>query len=173
MNKNGIDLGLPRPEGGNEGTININYLKHVPQHAVLVARWLQDEWGDDYPDAVFSDWLKGVESRLHDDAIPLTVVALENGIAVGTASIYISDMGGYKELTPWLAAVYVKEGSRRRGIGSILVRRILQVARALGIERLYLFTPDQCGFYERIGWKLMETTRFLDKQVYVMEIGIG
>ena len=146
----------------------IEYLKNTTQFVPIVASWLYNEWGVDYPDMDLSQWQTGVESRLHSGSIPLTLVALETGEAVGTASIYVDDMDGYKSLSPWLAAVFVRQDRRRRGIGSALVRRIQQIAGDMAIDRLYLFTPDQEHFYKELGWVLLEKATFREKSVSVM-----
>ena len=70
---------------------------------------------------------------------------------VGSASLIAQDMDTRPELSPWLASVYVAAEHRRQGIGSALVRRVAQEAAALGVETLYLFTPDQEHFYARLG----------------------
>jgi len=52
--------------------------------------------------------------------------------------------------------VAVAAGSRRRGIGALLVDRAVEIAGSAGLARLELVTPaDDPGaqsFYERTGW---------------------
>ncbi|WP_165694121.1 GNAT family N-acetyltransferase, partial [Teichococcus deserti] len=48
-------------------------------------------------------------------------VLLEDGAPAGTASLAAADLDERPELTPWLAGVYVRPESRRRGYGARLV----------------------------------------------------
>jgi N-acetylglutamate synthase-like GNAT family acetyltransferase len=84
------------------------------------------------------------------------------------ASIIAADMTVRPELTPWLASVYVIPEARRRGVGSALVRRVMDEMDALGIDQLYLFTPDQVPFYRRLGWAPLERVRYRGKEMQVM-----
>lgn len=50
-----------------------------------------------------------LRERMNDDKLPLTLVAFEFDNFIGTALLFVSDMEDRPELTPWLAAVFVKE----------------------------------------------------------------
>jgi N-acetylglutamate synthase-like GNAT family acetyltransferase len=47
------------------------------------------------------------------------------------------------DLAPWLASVLVAPAYRRRGVGSALAERVVEEARALAVETLYLYTYDK------------------------------
>jgi len=51
---------------------------------------------------------------------------------------------------------------------SALVRRAVDDAIALGVRRLYLYTPSTELFYSRLGWSLVERTRYRGTDVVVM-----
>ena len=91
-----------------------------------------------------------------------------NSVLIGTASLIEHDVPTRAELTPWLASVYVDPRFRKRGIGSALVRAVLQEARNLGLEKLYLITPDQVPFYRRQGWQEMEEIVYRGEAVTIM-----
>jgi len=133
-----------------------------------VARWIHSEWGHLLPDATLETYVLDFEKRVKRHAIPETLVALENDRVVGTASIVEDDMSTRKELSPWLAAVYVTPEFRNRGIGSRLVRAAMQEAKMLGVKKLYLFTPDSMSFYSRLGWKVFGYTEFRGEHVTIM-----
>ena len=100
--------------------------------------------------------------------IPEAFVAVENITPVGMASLVEHDMLARMELSPWLAAVYVVPESRNRGVGSKLVRTAMQEARVFGLDRLYLFTPDQIHFYRRLGWQPLERVSYRGERVTIM-----
>ena len=72
------------------------------------------------------------------------------------------------ELTPWLAGVIVAPDYRRRGIGSVLVGKVIECAAAGGATRIYLYTPSVEQMYARLGWSVVERTRYLGAEVVVM-----
>jgi N-acetylglutamate synthase-like GNAT family acetyltransferase len=79
------------------------------------------------------------------------------------------DMETRKDLSPWLAGVYVKSAYRKRGIASRLICCIEQEAATLGVRRLYLYAPTSVeAFYSRRGWQLMERCEYKGIGVVVM-----
>ena len=52
----------------------------------------------------------------------------------------------------WIADVVVQPDQRGRGIGTWLVRSIVEQMSALGVQRFVLATRDAHGVYERIGF---------------------
>jgi GNAT superfamily N-acetyltransferase len=94
---------------------------------------------------------------------------LDGAALVGTVSLKIHDMDSRMHLTPWLAALYVAEERRRQGIGTALVRAIERRAAALGIGRLFLYTPASERFYANLGWAVRERTGYHGHAVSVME----
>ncbi len=43
----------------------------------------------------------------------------------------------------------------------------------LGLSHLYLFTPDKVNFYERLGWQIVETTRYRGLEVVIMQYKVS
>ena len=92
------------------------------------------------------------------DRIPLSLLALVDGQPAGTVNLIHNDDKTRPHLHPWLAALVVVPERRGQGIGSALVRALLQEARRLGCDELYLGT-DIPGFYERLGAVIHEQLR--------------
>jgi GNAT superfamily N-acetyltransferase len=134
--------------------IVVDYLKHHPQHLNTVARWIFDEWTHvTEPD--LATQVARTRGWLNVDRIPLCLVALEGERCVGTISIFVDDLPARPDLTPWLAAFFVDPFFRNRGIGGALMERLLEVARELGIRRLYLHTETAAGYYRCRGWRFL------------------
>jgi GNAT superfamily N-acetyltransferase len=108
------------------------------------------------------------EKRMIPGCIPETFVAVEGNTPLGTASLVVHDLAERKDLSPWLAAVYVAPEFRNQGIGSALVQAVMDEAQTLSIERLYLFTPDKMSFYGRLGWQVLEHREHHGTDVTVM-----
>ena len=146
-------------------------IEHLKEHRAAIPEisgWLHAEWGHQMPDIFPSKLTKIYENRLSLHQIPETFVALQDHEVVGTASLVTHDMSTRMDLSPWLAAVYIKAECRALGIGSQLVQAIMDEAKILGLERFYLFTPDQASFYARLGWQVLEETEYRGEQVTVM-----
>jgi len=85
-------------------------------------------------------------------SIPLTLVALDGKTPIGSASLVEHDLDSHPDLSPWVASVVVRSDYQRQGVGTVLMRRIEDEAVKLGINRLYLFTPDTEVFYRTLNW---------------------
>src|SRR3954469_17841546 len=143
--------------------MRIEYLSDHPEALPKLAEWQHAEWGNLRPGDTLEKRMVRLGGMSKRDAIPLTVVALEENEVLGSASLIEHDMQTRMELTPWLAGVFVGEEYRRRGIGAELVRRIMTEARRLKVPLLYLYTVHSEKFYGALGWKLMERTSYLER----------
>lgn len=89
--------------------------------------------------------------------VPFALVAHNGETFLGTASVIASDLAQRPQFTPWVAAVWVEPQARRHGIGAALVDRATRDGFALGFGQLYLCARAQrSGFYERLGWMVIE-----------------
>ncbi len=133
--------------------MRIDFLADHPQHALTLARWHHREWG-----ALMRDWSHGdAERELTGHAtrrtIPTTLVLLDDDALLGSVSLLDDDASQFRDLSPWLANLFVAPPARGRGLGAGLVGAAQNLARELGVPRLYLFTPEHLDFYQRLGWQ--------------------
>ena len=77
-----------------------------------------------------------------------------------TCLLVESEIEPNHDVSPWLAGLFVVPERRRKGAGAVLVRAIEDQARQRGFSRLYLYTSDAVGFYERLGWELLDRTNW-------------
>jgi len=77
-------------------------------------------------------------------------VAREQGKIAGVVGLEVVGRDGL------IRSLAVREDRRGRGIARRLYAHILSDARALGIERLYLFTESAQGFFELLGFRAVE-----------------
>lgn len=126
---------------------------HLFQHPALrepVARLIHEEFWTQVPGAS----VEGMATRLLRAAdagrVPICRVAVHQGQAIGVVNLVESDDDDHVDWTPWLAGMVVAADWRGRGVGSRLVRSLLDDARRLGVPRVY-FGTDGPGFYTRLG----------------------
>ena len=143
-------------------------LKDRPQHLMTLARWHHEEWSYLNPERSFDERVAEMREDLLGKIMPVTYIAEHKGELLGSASLLAGDMSTHPELTPWLASVYVAAQFRRRGLGSDLVRHVMQHAQSNGIRRLYLYTPDQEQLYARLGWRIFSREPYHGTPVTIM-----
>jgi len=144
------------------------YLADHPQFLSQLSEWHHAEWGYIRPGDTVEERLKRLEAECGHLGIPTTIIAVENGELLGSVMLLEEDMDTHKELSPWLASLYVSPQRRRQGIGAALVRRLIHEAHTLGIKRLYLYTPSEERFYNNLGWSLLERTQYAGKPAVIM-----
>ena len=153
--------------------MTIDHLAYYPGFIPIIARWHYHEWRHLHDFDSVARRIALFMRDLEPGCIPTTFVALSGGILLGSASLVARDMDTRPDLSPWLASVYVSPAYRGRGVASTLVRRVMEEARILGIPALYLFTEDQERLYARLGWSVMERTRYRGLPVVIMSVALG
>jgi len=144
-------------------------LTSLPEHLPTLAAWHQAEWAELNPGQSLQQRIGKMQVYLHGDAVPVTYLYLHDGELAGSAALIACDMDTRPELTPWLASVFVAPPFRNQGIGSQLVRHVMQQAKGAGFERLYLFTPDRADFYRRLEWRVLQQELYRGHEVSVMQ----
>lgn len=140
------------------------------QHLIAkIAKLLHEEWGD------FQQWtsLPAIEARLLAGAqlshAPFTLVALSVANEfLGTASVKLFELPSHPDKEHWLGEVFIPKTSRGQGIGSALINECIRRSIDLGVQALYLYTPDQQKLYERFGWREMEQPMVDGEAVSIM-----
>jgi len=100
----------------------------------------------------------GLDAFLKPDTrIPFALVVEIDGNIRGNALVIANDEEARPELTPWLAALWVDEVVRGRGIAAALLEDVARRCALLGVERLYLVSrPALRDFYMSRGWHIRE-----------------
>jgi GNAT superfamily N-acetyltransferase len=145
-------------------------LKDRPEAIPVIAKWRFDQWGHQIPGSSLETFTQFLRKGLDGDGLPQTWIAVSSGRVTGVASLAEQDMHTHQDLSPWLVGVYVDKAARRRGIGSTLVSTVVERATEMGIETLWLFTPDQERFYRRLGWQSVERAHYRGEDVVIMKI---
>jgi N-acetylglutamate synthase-like GNAT family acetyltransferase len=151
---------MPRKRAGRKSMsqhpFTISDLRQWPTFFDTVADRIWQAWWqpNGYP-------LDYISTRLRENMeatpMPFALVAHDGEKFLGTSSVIASDLEERPQLSPWIAAVWVEEDARRRGIGAALVNRAAQDCFALGVSRAYLCArPQMTGFYEALGWTVVE-----------------
>ena len=114
------------------------YLADFPKAVDACAAWDFGQWDLQKKGATLEKSYKVFAGALQKEALPLTIVALndETKLPVAMASLWEKDGQEWKAYTPWIASVFVHPRFRGRGIAKALVARLEDEARRLGYETL-------------------------------------
>lgn len=135
--------------------ISIVSLSDAPDYFWPVAQWLYDQWWA-LPGStinVVSDQLK---EHLAGQPLPSTLVAVVDSQPVGSISLHEHASPERPDLTPCIAALYVRPEQRQQGVASRLLEAAEARLRKLGAERLYFTVPEQADFFAKRGWQVLE-----------------
>ncbi|EGM68330.1 GNAT family N-acetyltransferase [Shewanella sp. HN-41] len=145
-------------------------LKSAPQHIPQLAQWHHQEWAHlSSADATVTTLIEQMSEYLTDAAIPKMFICEEANQVMGSSSLTAADMDTRTDLSPWLANVYVNAHYRNKGLGKLLVNAVVDYAKALGLQKIYLFTADKADFYQALGWSTISREDYMDEMVTIME----
>ncbi|QLR44457.1 GNAT family N-acetyltransferase [Enterobacter sp. RHBSTW-00994] len=136
----------------------------VPQFAEQVTDWLWQAFGEGVPRGFFKSVIDHSQKA---DALPLTFVALDGEQLLGTVGLWRCDLITRQDLFPWLAALYVNEAAREKGLAGQLQAYVIDYARRAGYAELHLWSACR-DFYERYGWQYIgDALEYPDKTVHL------
>ena len=129
----------------------------TPELAIC-ARWRANAFS--VLKASFDQELRSLELFASDHSHGVALVAMAHGEPVETCLLVESEIEPNHDVSPWLAGLFVVPEHRRKGAGAVLVRAIEDQARQRQFSRLYLYTTEAVGFYERLSWEVLDRTNW-------------
>lgn len=146
-------------------------LKVHPEHIPQLAEWHHVEWAALNPGQTLQQRIDKMQKYLGDELVPSTYIVLDADTLVGSAALieYDMDKPGW---TPWLASVYIRPEYRKQGIATRLIQHVMNTAGVAGVEKLFLFTPDQSDFYSKRGWSVVSQERYRNHDVTIMKVNL-
>lgn len=140
----------------------IKNLADNKRYIPLVSRWLWKQWSKRH-----GRTLKEIVYRTEHSLTkkcPQTLIAFYKGQPAGTVSFWNTDHPYRQDLGPWLSCLFVLPKYRSKGIGQALQAALLQTAKKAGFKKVYLMT-DLKGYYEKAGWKFLETGLYTEGRI--------
>jgi GNAT superfamily N-acetyltransferase len=154
--------------------LDIVDLRERPHHADAVAERIWNAFWKHHgtPLATLRDGIAAIARNVQ--GVPFALVAESDGQVCGNTLVIDNDEPAKPELGPWVAAVWVDEPMRKRGVARALIDEAVRRAGALGVPRLYLISrPALRSFYIGLGWRVLEEGVGKHRQtLYVREIGV-
>ena len=104
-------------------------LYQAPQYAEQVTDWLWQAFGEGLSREFFHSI---VEHSQTPGTLPLTFIAVEDEQLVGTVGLWRCDLITRQDLFPWLAALYVDDAARGKGLAGKLQQHVITWAAQAG-----------------------------------------
>lgn len=136
----------------------------------VCARWRAETFS--VLNASAADELASLQAFVADPTDQVALMAMHDGQPAGIALLARSEIAPVHDVTPWLAGLYVAPAHRRHGVGAALVRAIEGQARQRGHHRLFLYTTDAADYYQRLGWSIVDRTRWNGADTVLMAIDL-
>ncbi|WP_093534457.1 GNAT family N-acetyltransferase [Stenotrophomonas rhizophila] len=132
-------------------------LSHAPHLLPVVARWYFDTWGHRVPGWTLEDEQQRLEVFLHDNELPVLLMATDNEVPVAAAQLKFHERTERPERLHWLGGVYVCPSHRGHALASDLIAALMQKAQGYGVREVFLQTEhDDGGLYAQLGWEPLE-----------------
>jgi N-acetylglutamate synthase-like GNAT family acetyltransferase len=148
----------------------IESLEHHPHHIPALAAWHHNQFGYLNPSVAIEQRIEKLAVSAQTGKLPFTLVALEDNCLIGAASLLPKTII-HPHLSPWLSSVYVAPEFRCKGIGSMLTQQVVAEAAKMGIDKMYLFTPNAEALYARLGWNVVDHAEHQGHRLTIMSIG--
>lgn len=139
--------------------MEIYNLKEKPEYAKEYFELCSKEWGTNSNSEEFQKKVNDkVEKFLTDqlDKIISVLILVKEQELIGFISLFKFDGEERHDLTPWYATMYVKEQYRGHGYSQILNDAILNEAKSLNYNKVYL-KSNLKNYYEKFGAKYIST----------------
>ena len=128
------------------------------------------EWGSPKTNEQMQLYIENKKKRIHTEGKAISILGLiEENVLIGFISLFKYDGDERKDLTPWYATMYVKKEYRGLGYSKLLNDAILNKARLLGYNVVYLKTNLE-NYYEKFGAKYIEMLNN-DEKLYYFDLG--
>lgn len=124
-----------------------------PEYIDIVVNWIYSEFIQNTKINISKENVKGFFTKRYKNKMPITYIAVKKNQCLGTVSLVGNDLKERKDLTPWLAALYVVPQNRKKGIAKILINEVVNKAKDFNYTKIYLRTEEAAQYYKQLGWK--------------------
>ena len=127
-------------------------VREHPEWSDRMIGFFRRHWATEASGMVYEDYIRS--SIGAKGPMPQWYALVKGERIVAGCGLISNDFISRMDLSPWLAALYVEEDCRGRGLAGVLLQAICDSMAERGIKTLYLLT-DHTHFYERYGWEYL------------------
>jgi N-acetylglutamate synthase-like GNAT family acetyltransferase len=154
----------------------VESLVEHPHHWQLAAQWSFEAWMHEFLSDTVQTYLDqyALAACEPEELIEVFAAIDSQDNLLGVATLVDDDeLPDAPEPGPWLAAVFVKPEARNLQIGSELVTNVVDRARELGYQKIYLYTEHAEDWYRKKGWIKIRDIVFLGLHHTVMQLELS
>ncbi len=124
-------------------------IKEHPEYLQQGLSYIQNIWATERTMLLYEDCLSHMMKT--ENVLPQWFLLMDHETIIGCAGLITNDFISRMDLYPWLCALYVDEGHRKKGLSRMLIEAVEAKAKT-SFDFLYLCT-DHEGYYERFGYE--------------------
>jgi GNAT superfamily N-acetyltransferase len=102
-----------------------------------------------------------------EDTLPIGMLLFSGGSPVGAGALKAESISTHRHLRPWATAGYIVPELRRRGVGAVLLRALVEHANGLGFQHAYCATSSAASLLTRLSCQVIEVTQHDGKSLTV------
>jgi len=144
--------------------IRLVFLADAPWLCEPLAGWVFREWFRGGP-VTYEHVRRTMLRRANRYQTPLSLVAMNGPTPVGTCSLITDFSRECRQAVCLVSGLYVLPKLRRKRVGSSLCLRAIDLALGLGKSGLYLYTISAERFFERNGFRTIQSSVRADGQI--------
>lgn len=138
--------------------MEICHLEDKPESASIISDRCWHAWWTD-SDVTLAQYQTSIESMAVKGRVPSAFVAHEGETFAGSVLLIEDDLPARPLLAPWIAALWVDPGFRKRGVALRLINAARNEAAKLGFASCYLNATDiNSPYYEARGFRRIESS---------------
>jgi GNAT superfamily N-acetyltransferase len=158
----------------NRPSFEIKSLADGPGLAASIAKLQFELWGPLTGFQSMPEYARFLDASTHTAGLPTVLVAKRAEIFLGSVNLLANEMTIRPELSPWLAQLFVVDAERGSGVGSALIRSVIDHAKNLGFRRIYLYTSGTLpNYYVSRAWRRIEEVEYLGKTRTIMAFDLS
>jgi len=157
-------------------SIRLVLLKDHPHLILMIAQWQYDDWHLYDASYNLEELKRHFEKEKSSGEIPFTIVALKEGIPIGSISLESETRPEFAHCTgPWVENFHVTEQARNRGIGSAMAQVLFQIAEELGYPQVNFFTSIESNVphYTKKGAEILEKRPYRGHVITLFKMKTG
>lgn len=156
-------------------SVRFELLNDFPSMIPILAHWQYNDWHSYDTSLTVNQLVNYFEKQLTENDISFTIVALKDGVPIGSISldeegeVEFSDLSG---TGPWLGSFHVIFEERNKGIGQELGNAVLTIAKRLGYPQVNFFTSNfsNVAMYLKKGAQIIDTRPFRGHTITIMKL---
>lgn len=150
----------------------VQLLKYCPQTIPVLVDWVYKAWSTYDPFLTREDLTHRYRQRLHDDRMPITVVALRGKEPVGTFSLRESvepDLNSVGYI-PWLGSHHIAPTETAQSLDQDLLEIAVRLTACFGYPHLYVYVSDsaRAEWYVKQGASVVHASPSRDHTVTIL-----